>query len=368
MTEPLDSGTQYVDMDEESEALGAANDIAGEGWNAGDDASSSAGDVQPEATPAALPQSPAQQPVLTGEQHRQLWQQTTATRAQLREAAQRNWEERQRYEGMLNAFLTAQREQQMAAQQPQQPQLDPNIDPDLQRYFDSQNQALLARMQEMLQPTLAFQQQQQQQQEVQQQLNAEQQQWKEYQDLITQDEQLYLQTPEGQGYNDRLNGLRDTMSGFLGALPNVHPQVATKLVHEEFKGLTYIAQALGQSPAAFVDGYARALIQWAQGHVSGNGHQQARPVQQAVQMRQPQARVSPQIQMARQATMQGAVGAPPSGGGGRVASGNGVSAADLLDRNLTDKDISAGIKQYGSLDKFIRAMENVAVELDQITG
>jgi hypothetical protein len=125
-----------------------------------------------------------------------------------------------------------------------------------------------------------------------------------------------------------------------------------------------IAMALGQSPALFMDNYAKALLRWAQGHQGQNGNGQRQRVQQQIpRQRQPQSGVSQNVHLARQATMSGAVGAPPSSG---AVSSTTLTASDLLSRRLTDKDITAGIKQFGSLDKYMRHLETVAVELEQI--
>lgn len=360
MSEPNEA--QAFDS-EESEALSIASEVAGEGWQDGDTGIDSAAEPAPgEVHPPAQTVSPVEQsPSLTLEQARQRFQQANATRAQLRDYAQQQWEaaqaaqqERGQMEAMLNAFLQAQRQEQ----QPQQ--LEPQIDPDLQRYLDSQNQALLARMEQMLQPALSLAQQQQQMQEVQQQVTQEQAQWTEFRNIVEQDEQNYLQTPEGQGYNERLVGFQGAMMDALASSGVAEP-VAQKLVTEELKGVTMIAMSLGQSPAYFMDNYAKALLRWAGNHVNGNGQ----PVNGNRQVQRQQGRVSPQVQIARMATQAGAVGAPPGSG---ATTSNGLTAADLINRRLTDKDISALVKEHGSLDKAIRYLENVGVELDQILG
>lgn len=358
MSEPNES---QAFQSEEAEAASVASELTGEDWNVEE------GGAGPDTTPAAPvqgvppqtePSSPAQ-PSLTLDQARQKWQQATATRAQLREYAQQQYEQRQQYEGMLNAFLQAQ--QQTAQQQPQQPDLPPQIDPELQRYLDQQQQSLLAQMQQTFAPVLFFAQQQQQIQQVQQQVSQEQQQWTEFRQLVETDEQNYLATPEGQGYNERLQGFQGAMLDAC-ASTGLDERVAQKLVNEELKGVTMIAMSLGQSPAFFMDNYAKSLLKWAQGHVGGNGQ----PRQQQRYAAQQQGRMSPNVQIARQATMSGAVGAPPSSGN-NIAS-TLPTAADLLNRRLTDQDINAGIKQFGSIDKYLRHLETVGMELESIIG
>lgn len=363
MSEPNESAA----FSEESEALSAATEIAGDDWQV--DESGGASPAAPAQAPdpqGAAAVSPAQ-PSLTLEQAQQRWQQATATRAQLREAAREQYEaaqraqqERTQYESLLNAFLAAQQQAQQ-----QQPETQPQIDPDLARYIEQQNQGLLQQIQQMFAPALSVAQQQQQYQQVQQQVTQEQQQWQDFTRLVSEDEQNYLATPDGQGFNDRLEGYRGAMQEAL-ATSGTDPRIANKLIEEEFKGLTYIAMSLGQSPAYFIDNYAKALIKWATGAA-----QQGRPVngngQRQMQIPpQPRGQMSQQVQSAQRAVRQGAAGAPPSTSG---SFSNGLTASDLVDRNLSGKDIDNLIKEHGSLDKAIKFLaKNVEPDLEQLLG
>ncbi len=355
MSEPNESQSFAA---EEAEAISAVNEVMGEGEGGDESASPAAESGVGQPSVGAEPQSPVPQPSPALAQAQQRWEQSTATRNQLREAAAQQYQRAQQYESMLNAFLQAQRE--AAQQQPQPEQYAPQIDPELQRYLDQQQQNLLGQMQQMVAPAVNVAQQQQQQMEIQQQVAQEQQQWTEFGNMVTQAEQDYLSTPEGQGYNERLEGFQGAMLNALHS-SGVDAPVAQKLVNEELKGVTFIAMALGQNPAYFMDNYAKSLIQWAvqqQGgprpvNGTGNGGQRQ------------QGRMSPQVNIARQAIGRGAVGAPPHSGGGHS---NGLSAADLVDRGLTSKDIESLVKEHGSLDRAIRYLEGVGVELDQILG
>ncbi len=355
---------------EESEALSVANEVAGDDWQVEegglDEAGPDAGPGQREGTSAPAV-SPAAQPSLTLDQARQAWNNATWTRSQLREAANQQYQavqaaqaERARYEEMANAILRA------SQQQPQQEDLPPQIDPELQRYFEQQNQQLLQQVQGMLGPVLNQAQQQEQYQEVQQQVAQEQAQWGEFRDIVSRAEQDYMATPEGQGYNDRVGGYEQAMLVALGR-SGLAEQPARKLVSEQLKGFSMLGVALNVPPPVLLDNYINSVIEFAMSYRNGNGRSRNGNGQyQQPQRQQGQGRMSPQVQIARMATQSGAAGSPPSASAG--TSTGIVDVGDLMSRSLTGKDIDALVKQYGSLDKAIRYLEHVGVELEQIEG
>jgi hypothetical protein len=337
MTEPIESPQLES---EESEALSVANELAGDDWQVeegglGDDSSASfaAAPGGREVAPAVaqpVPPGVTAEASLTLDQVRQRWQQNNMTRAALRGELEKQYAERQKYEDMANAILRA----QQAQQQPVQPQEPPQIDPELQRYFDNQQQQFEARLQGMLAPVLSQAQQAQQTQQVQQQVSQEQQQWGEFRSIVESAEQDYMATPEGQGYVERVSGFETALRKTC-EYAGLSPQVSQKLVNEDMKGMAVLAMSLNIPPPVFVDAYARAMYEWAQGQGgNGNGRNVTNGNRQ-VQQRQ-QGRVSPQVQIARMATQAGAVGAPPSGG--MVQSGGTVDVGTLLQRGLTGRD------------------------------
>jgi hypothetical protein len=367
MSEPNESHFES----EESEALSIANDLAGgDDWQVEEGGMEEAGGAAPptsgqpagpaaQGAPGAAPLSPAQ-PSLTLEQARQRWQQTNLTRAQLRQQLdeqalqmQQAQAQRQQYEEMANAILRASQQQQVQQQEP------PQIDPELQRYFDQRLEAQQQQFQALLQPVLTQAQQAQVQQEVQQQVSHEQQQWGEFRQMVDQAERDYMATPEGAGYMERITGFEKALNR-AGELAGADPRVVSKLVNEDMKGMAMIAMSLGISPPMFIDAYARAMFEWAQGAGQQPNGQQ-RPMQRQ------QGRVSPQVQIARMATQNGAVGAPPSNGA--MSSGGDVpTVGDLMGRGLQPGDIDAAVKKYGSLDKAIKYFDKLGAELEEIGG
>ena len=356
---------------EESEALSVANELAGDDWQVeeGGAEDSPVGPGPRESSPAPAASPAPQAPSLTLDQARQAWNQATATRAQLREhanqqymAAQAAQAEQRRYEEMANAILRASQAQEQVQQQ------EPQIDPELQRYLDTRQQELIQQMQGMLGPVLNQAQQVQQHQEVQQQVAAEQAQWGEFREIVSRSEQDYMATPEGQGYNDRVGGYEQAMLTALHRT-GLDEAPARKLVNEQLKGFTMLGMALNVPPPVLLDNYINSVIEFALSYKNGNGQPRNGngQYQQQPQRQQPQGRMSPQVQIARMATQNGAVGSPPSSGA--TGHGNGVvDVGDLMSRNLTGKDIDALVKQYGSLDKAIRYLDRVGAELEQVEG
>ena len=360
------------DASEMSEAMSVAQEVMGNDWSADDSegsqesSSSSPSGPGPGEAPPVAGAAPAASPSLTLDQARQRWNQDTMTRSQLREQLDRQFQERQRVEDVANAILRAQQQAQaqQAQLQPQQQPEAPQIDPELQRYFDAQQQSLLQQVQQLMAPVLTQAQQAAQQQEIQQQVSAEQGQWNEFRERVSQAENDYMATPEGQGYNERVGGYEQAMLTALGR-SGLDEGSSRKLVNEQLKGFSLLGMALNVPPPVLLDNYINSVVEFAVSYKNGGGNGYARPNGQPVAPGRSPARVSPQVQIARQATLQGAVGAPPNGSSGAA---NGLTVADLMERSLTGKDIDALVKEHGSLDKAMRFLDRLGMELEQVEG
>ena len=219
----------------------------------------------------------------------------------------------------------------------------------------------------MLAPVLTQAQQQQWQQQAHQQVQQESQQWAEVAQIVGQAEQHYMATPEGQGYNERLTGYETAMRTALNR-SGMNDDVTNKLVNEQLKGFSLLGMALNVPPPVLLDNYINAVMEFAMQYkgMGGNGQRSNGNGYRQQQRQVPQGRMSPQVQVARMATQSGAVGAPPTGAAG--GNNGSVTAADLLGRGLTGKDIDGLIKEHGSIDKMMKYLDRVGVELEEIGG
>lgn len=245
-------------------------------------------------------------------------------------------------------------QQQIAAEQAQQPAL-PEVDPELELVdpvlmkamraaaMDAQNRTL-----QTLQPLIQTAEQTQAQQAWQAQKAAEQQQLQQYISAFTVEEQRYAETPEGQGYYDRVAGYEQATRAALATLP-ISPEEIDRLTHESTLGLVTIAQRLGLPPALVVDRMAQATLQ---------GYQMPAPVQQqpvgvpvqvvqqpvrpaTLAYQQPAYQPSQNVQMAQAANAAGV-----------TTRASSTAAVDPTSPSFLVEQLAAGRLDTGTLEKW----------------
>lgn len=310
----------------------------------------------PAETPPAEGEAPA--PQLTRDDAQSRWAQRQQERVELQRqvdstttdltAAQ---QERDQLRGIVDSMLRAQQ-----AQKPAQPEDLLPPDPQLQSHLETFQNSILQHIDQRLAPL-------QQRAEVDQQYSEEQaaesQRREDYNDflgLVRGAEEDYIQTPEGQGYGERIQGMTDAWRGALQASGVVNQNVVEGLIIKELEGMSFIAMSCGVSPPIFIDNMFRAMA------AIGNGTQPnpQPPPQQGDPLQAPQ--MSEEVRIARQSTLSGAVGDTPSAGSVGTE-GRLVQASDLIDRSITNKEIDKLIAVHGG--EWMSALADLALGLEE---